>query len=122
MLSKTSLNTAHPKVERSQAARCLCAAELCLLFNSTNLLEGLLLLLPNVILKPGLCVCNVPFKVTAHHCHLVEAIAKRVLGGMQGFLSCSEILIGEVDAPIQSVHSLVSIADDLCFRFLKIGL
>merc|ERR1719420_1184730 len=122
VLPKASLNTTHPQVECSQAARCLCAAKLCLLLHSTNLLEGLLLLLPDVIFQPGLCVCNVPFKVAADHCHLVEAITERVLGGMQGFLRCSKILIREVDAAIESIHRLVSVADDLGFRLLKVGL
>jgi hypothetical protein len=66
----------------------------------------------DVVFQTGLCVSDVPLQITANDCHLVEAVAQRVLCGVEAFLCCRKVLISEINAAIQSIHSLVSVARD----------
>merc|ERR1719230_859991 len=79
VLSKPTLHSAHPEVKRAETARCFRTAQFSLLLDCTNFLESLLLFLSDVILQPGLSISNVALQVATHNCHLIEAVAERIL-------------------------------------------
>eukprot|EP00404_Azadinium_spinosum_P043445 CAMPEP_0180798284 /NCGR_PEP_ID=MMETSP1038_2-20121128/57869_1 /TAXON_ID=632150 /ORGANISM="Azadinium spinosum, Strain 3D9" /LENGTH=198 /DNA_ID=CAMNT_0022837697 /DNA_START=97 /DNA_END=690 /DNA_ORIENTATION=+ len=80
MLAQATLDAAHSEVQSPESARSLRAPELRLLLHEPDLLEGLLLLLPVIVLQARLGVGHIPLEVTPHHCDLIEAIAQGVLG------------------------------------------
>ena len=55
-----------------------------------------MLLLANIVLQSGFCVGHISFQVAAHHGHLVEAVAERVLRRVQALLRGCQILVREV--------------------------
>mmetsp|Transcript_103691 Transcript_103691/g.293554 ORF Transcript_103691/g.293554 Transcript_103691/m.293554 type:complete len:448 (-) Transcript_103691:262-1605(-) len=122
VLAEAALHAAHAQVQRAQAPRGLRAAELGLLLHRRDLLERLLLLLAHVVLEAGLGVGHVAFQVAPDHGHLVEAVAERVLRGVQALLGGCQILVGEIDPAVERVHGLVGVARDLRLRLLQVGL
>merc|ERR1719424_989606 len=114
VLSKAALDATHPEIKCPKASRGFCTSQLCLLFHGPDLLKRLLLLLTDIILQPSLCVCNISLQVTPHNSYFIEAIAQRVLSCVETLLRCCQVLVCEIDATIQSIHSLVSVTGDLC--------
>merc|ERR1712224_117784 len=92
------------------------------LLDSANLLKSFLLLLTDVILQTCLSVRNVTFEIAADNCNFVEAVTERILGSVKALLGSSQILVGEINAPVQGVDRLIGVADDLRLRLLQVGL
>merc|ERR1719387_3173709 len=86
VLAEPALHATHAEVQRAKPAGGLSAAELCLLLHGANLLEGLLLLLPDIVLQARLRVRNVALEVAPYHCYLVKAIAEGVLRSVEALL------------------------------------
>mmetsp|Transcript_102299 Transcript_102299/g.266839 ORF Transcript_102299/g.266839 Transcript_102299/m.266839 type:complete len:379 (-) Transcript_102299:374-1510(-) len=122
VLTEATLHAAHAQVEGAQSPGGLCAAELRLLLHGADLLEGLLLLLPDVVLQARLGVSNIALQVAANHRHLVEAITQGILRRVQALLRSSQVLVREVNAAVQGVHGLVRVAGDLGLGLLQVRL
>mmetsp|Transcript_61344 Transcript_61344/g.146114 ORF Transcript_61344/g.146114 Transcript_61344/m.146114 type:complete len:217 (+) Transcript_61344:680-1330(+) len=122
VLTEATLDTTHAQIQGSQSPRGLRTSQLSLLLHAANLLKCLLLLLSNVVLEPRLSVCDISLKVASHHCNFVEAITERVLGCVQTLLRSGQILVGEVNASIQGIHSLIGITGDFCLGLFQVGL
>mmetsp|Transcript_28842 Transcript_28842/g.40586 ORF Transcript_28842/g.40586 Transcript_28842/m.40586 type:complete len:365 (-) Transcript_28842:328-1422(-) len=122
VLSQSSLHPTHAEIQGSQAPGGFRAPELRLLLHRTDFLEGLLLLLANIVLQSGFCVGHISFQVAAHHGHLVEAVAERVLRRVQALLRGCQILVREVNSTIKRVDCLVCVTRDLGLGLLQVGL
>merc|ERR1711959_584660 len=120
VLSQPTLHSTHSKIESTKTSRGFCTAQLGLLFHGTNLLKCLLLLLADIILQARLSVCNIPFQVAPNNGNFIEAIAQGVLRCVEALLCCCQILVGKIDAPIQGIHSLVSVTSYLCLRLFQV--
>mmetsp|Transcript_62128 Transcript_62128/g.139992 ORF Transcript_62128/g.139992 Transcript_62128/m.139992 type:complete len:203 (+) Transcript_62128:187-795(+) len=122
VLAQAALHAAHPEVESTQASRSLGASKFGLLLNGRYLLEGLLLLLSDVVLQASLCVRDVALQVATHHCNLIEAVTERVLRRVQALLGCGQVLVRKVDTSVEGIHRLVGVARYLGLGLLKVCL
>mmetsp|Transcript_44083 Transcript_44083/g.104967 ORF Transcript_44083/g.104967 Transcript_44083/m.104967 type:complete len:469 (-) Transcript_44083:365-1771(-) len=122
VFAQATLHATHAQVQCSEAARGFGTAKLSLLLHGPNLLEGLLLLLANVVLQSGFCIGHISFQVTAHHGHLVEAVAQRVLRRVQALLRGCQILVRKVNSTIKRVDCLVCVTRDLGLGLLQVRL
>mmetsp|Transcript_33533 Transcript_33533/g.73381 ORF Transcript_33533/g.73381 Transcript_33533/m.73381 type:complete len:249 (+) Transcript_33533:548-1294(+) len=122
VFTEAALHTAHAEIQSAEAPRCLSAPKLCLLLHRADFFKGLLLLLPDVVLESGLGVSHVPLQVAPDHGHFIEAVAQRVLRRVEALLRRCQILVCEVDAPIQSIHSLICVTSDLGLRLFEVCL
>mmetsp|Transcript_5778 Transcript_5778/g.13654 ORF Transcript_5778/g.13654 Transcript_5778/m.13654 type:complete len:365 (+) Transcript_5778:418-1512(+) len=122
VFAQATLHATHAQIQCSEATRGFGTAQLSLLLHSPNLLKGLLLLLADLVLEASFRVGHIALEVAANHGDLVEAVAEGVLRRVQRLLGGRQVLVGEVNAPVQGIHGLVCIARDLGLRLLQVGL